>query len=369
MKKTIKTLLIVLVILVMVAACRAKPEEEQVSELAGEPTALPQVDRTHKMSVLVHDSFAVSEAVIFAFEEANDVNVSFIKAGDAGAALNRAILTKDAPIADVFYGVDNTFLSRAIEEDLFEAYDSPLLADIDDRLKQAPNNEALPVDFGDVCLNYDKAILNEDNIPVPTGFESLTNEMYRDMLVVQNPATSSTGLAFLLATIDYFGEDGYLDYWRALQSYGLLVVNDWETAYYGHFSRYAGEQSGRPIVVSYATSPAAELIFSPEPLEEAPTAAVLTRGTCFRQIEFVGILKGTQQRELAEKFVDFMLDEPFQNDIAPQMFMMPVNNRVPTPLIYDDIEGMPLFPVLMDPDLIAEKRDAWIEEWTEAVLR
>lgn len=376
MKKHIEPLLLVILLLAMVmVACTKEqqptPEGDTIVDVKPEDIIEESQgsEEPEELVVMTHDSFAISEDVMKAFEEEHGVKVSILKAGDTGSALNRAILSKDAPIADVFYGVDNTFLSRALQEEIFEPYDSLMLASIDDKYKLAPNNEVLPVDYGDVCINYDRAVFNENGVPVPTGFESLTNPMYKDMLVVENPATSSPGLAFMLATIAYFGEDGYLDYWEQLRNNGVLVVNDWESAYYGSFSPYAGIESGRPLVVSYATSPAAEVIFSAEELEESPTGGMTANGTCFRQIEFVGILKGTEKRELAELFVDYMLDIAFQTEIPMHMFVYPVNNNVEIPAVFEDHDGIVDDPSTLDPTLISEKRDEWIQAWDETVLR
>ncbi|GIV62980.1 MAG: hypothetical protein KatS3mg045_0319 [Bellilinea sp.] len=212
-----------------------------------------------ELRVLTHDSFAASEEVIRAFEQENNAKLTFLPSGDTGSALNQAILTKNAPLADVFYGVDNTFLSRALNEDIFEPYNSPLLAQIEDAFKLDPQNRALPVDYGDVCINYDKAYFAEKGLPLPQSLADLTKAEYKGLLVVENPATSSPGLAFLMATIAAFGEDGYLDFWRQLKDNGVVVVNDWETAYYTNFSGSSG-RGPQPMVVSYGSSPPAEVI-------------------------------------------------------------------------------------------------------------
>ncbi len=273
---------------------------------------------------MTHDSFAISEGVLAAFEAENNVKVQFFKSGDVGTALNKAILSKDNPLADVFYGVDNTFLSRALDEGIFEAYNSPLLAGIPDEFKLDAENRALPVDYGDVCLNYDKAYFAKNNLQPPVTLDDLLKPEYKSLLVVENPATSSPGLAFLLTTIGNFGDPGYLDYWKKLVQNDVLVVDGWETAYNTEFS---GQQAkgARPIVVSYNSSPAFEVIYAEPPVEQPSTAAIVSPKTCFRQIEFVGILKGNQNRDLAEKWVDFMLSRTFQEDMPLQMFVFPVN--------------------------------------------
>ena len=209
-----------------------------------------------ELTVMTHDSFAISEEVVAAFEEANDVHVTFLASGDTGAALNKAILTRDAPLADVFYGVDNTFLSRALEADIFESYQPLALANVPASFRLDPENRMTPVDYGDVCINYDKAYFAENNLPIPASLEHLLKPEYNGLLAVENPATSSPGLAFLLATVAHFGDPGYLDFWADLRDNGLVVVNDWETAYYANFSASSG-QGPQPLVVSYGSSPPA----------------------------------------------------------------------------------------------------------------
>ena len=332
------------------------------------PAAAQPAQGQETLAVMTHDSFAASEGVIAAFETANNVKLSFIKSGDAGAALNQAILSKDAPIADVFYGVDNTFLSRALEAGIFIPYASPGLAAIPAQFKLDPSNRALPVDYGDVCLNYDKAYFADKNLAVPQTLEDLAKPEYKGLLVVENPATSSPGLSFLLATIAHFGPDKYLDYWKSLRANEVVVVNGWETAYYTNFSGSSGK-GAQPLVVSYGSSPAAEVVFASQPPAEAPTASITGPDTCFRQVEFVGILKGTKKRALAEKFVDFMLSVQFQEDMPLQMFVYPVNPAAKLPEAFQKYAQAPEKPATLPPEEIAKNREAWIQAWTEAVLR
>jgi thiamine transport system substrate-binding protein len=319
------------------------------------------------LTIMTHDSFAVSEEVVKAFEEANNAKLVFLPSGDAGAMLNKAILSKDAPLADLLFGVDNTFLSRALEADIYETYASPELKNIPEKFKLDSSNRALPVDYGDVCINYDKAYFAEKKLPIPQSLEDLTKPEYQNLLVVENPATSSTGLAFLLATIAHYG-DSFTDYWLALRENGVVVVDGWETAYYTNFSASSG-QGPQPMVVSYGTSPAAEVIFAEKHLDEAPTASILGPDTCFRQIEFVGILKGTQNRALAEKFVDFMLSKQFQEDMPLQMFVYPVNPNAALSETFTKYARAPEQPAFLAADEIAARRDEWIQAWTEFVLK
>ncbi|HZD55211.1 MAG TPA: thiamine ABC transporter substrate-binding protein [Anaerolineales bacterium] len=358
----------ILVPALILAACASPAVTSPAPTTAPPPAELPQATagKSETLAVMTHDSFAVSQSVLDQFQNENNITVSFLEAGDTGTALNKAILSKSNPLADVFYGVDNTFLSRALNEGIFEPYDSPVLSQIPDKFKLDPQNQALPVDYGDVCLNYQKSYFQEMKIPHPNGLEDLLKPEYKGLLVVENPATSSPGLAFMLATIGHFGEDNWLDYWKALVENDVTVVNDWTTAYYTEFSQHGGTH---PIVVSYGSSPPFEVIDAEQPVEEPPTVAIVSDTSCFRQIEFVGILKGTQNRALAEKWVDFMLSPTFQEDIPLQMFVFPVNENAKLNETFQKYLAIPEETAQVSPDAIAQNREKWIQEWTETVLR
>ncbi len=332
------------------------------------PAATPTPAGPRTLTVMTHDSFAISEEALKSFEEQNQVKVQFLKAGDTGTALNKAILSKDNPLADVFYGVDNSFLSRALKEGIYQAYASPLLADIPAEFKLDSGNFALPVDYGDVCLNYDKVYFTEKGLTPPQTLDDLLKPQYKSLLVVENPATSSPGLAFLLTTIAVYGKDGYIDYWKGLVENDVKVDNDWELAYYTDFSGSSGK-GPRPMVVSYDSSPAYEVMYAETQVNEAPTAAVVSDNTCFRQIEFVGILNGAKNIDLAQKWVDFMLSPQFQQEMPTQMFVFPVNPKARLEDVFSKYLVLPARTAFISPEDITANREAWLEAWTEAVLR
>lgn len=322
------------------------------------------------LTIMSHDSFNLSTEVITEFEQANNVKLQFLKAGDTGSALNRALLTKANPLADVFFGVDNTFLSRALSADAFEPYAPKGLDQLPTDLKLDDQNRLIPIDYGFVNLNYDRSSELFKDIPEPAQLrlEDLTKPEFKGKVVMENPATSSPGLAFMLATIDYFGQENWLDWWQQMRENDLVVVDGWETAYYTNFSGSSGK-GPQPIVVSYATSPAAEVAFSEGALSEPPTGNILPPKAAFRQIEFAGILKGTKNRALAEKWMDYMISERVQNDIMPQMVIYPALPTASIPEVYQKFAPVPESPAVLDPETIATNRDAWIREWTQTVLR
>ena len=339
-------------------------DDEPVEEDAPDADAAEDPAGT-TVTLLTHDSFDVSEEVLEAFTDETGVEVSVVPLGDAGTALNQAILTRDAPQGDLLFGVDNSFLSRALDEELFVAHDSPALAEVDERFVLDPELGALPVTYGDVCLNHDVEWFAERDLEVPTDLADLTDPAYEGLLAVQNPATSSPGLSFLLATIDRFGEDGYLDFWSDLVDNDVVVTDGWSEAYYDEFSGTGG--GDRPLVVSYASSPPAEVFFADPQPDEAPTGVI--EASCFRQVEFVGILEGAENPAGARLLVDFMLGQRFQEDLPLTMFVFPVNTEAALPEVFEEHAVVPDEPLEIDPAAIGENREAWIEAWTSTVLR
>jgi len=355
-------------LLAFLAACGppATPTEAPTVVESATPSA------PRKLRLMTHDSFDISEDVLSTFEAEHNAQVEVLKAGDAGVVLNQGILSKDNPLADVLYGVDNTLLSRALEAGIFEPYQSAMLREIPDRFELDDQHRALPVDYGDVCLNYAKAWFESEGLEPPSNLEDLTKPGYESLTVVENPATSSPGLAFMLATIGHFGEAvGYswLDYWADLRDNDVLVTDGWSEAYYEQFTYGSGGSGDRPIVVSYASSPPVEVHFSEEPFEEAPTGVVVGDGSCFRQIEFVGVLKNAQNPDLAREWVDFMLSETFQEDIPLHMFVFPTNENAELPDVFVDFAVIPENPVSLDYTAIETNRESWIDAWTETTLR
>jgi thiamine transport system substrate-binding protein len=317
--------------------------------------------------LVTHDSFVVSDDVKRQFETSSGLKLTILQTGDAGAALTKALLTAGNPEGDVFFGVDSNLLSRALDGDLFEPYESPQLEKVDRIYDVDKSHRVSPIDHGEVCLNYDKAWFAERDLPPPQSLQDLTRPEYEGLLVVENPATSSPGLAFMLATIAHYGEDVWKTYWTELRANDVLVVDGWEEAYNARFSGAAGGRGDRPVVVSYASSPPAEVIFrSPRP-KEAPTAIVTD--SCFRQIEFAGVLRGASNGDGARKLVDFMLTRRFQEDVPLSMFVFPVLETAQLPPEFEEFAVIPASPLSLPPSKIEANRDRWIKEWTATVLR
>jgi len=316
------------------------------------------------VTLLTHDSFDVSEEVLAAFEAEQGLEVRVVPLGDAGAALNAVALTADDPGGDVLFGVDSTFLTRALAADVFLPH---LAADLDavDPSFLPPDDRVTPVDFGDVCVNADLAWFADRGLAVPRTLEDLADPAYRGLLVVQNPATSSPGLAFLLGTIERLGEEDAFRYWAELRANDVLVTDGWTDAYYGAFTHAGG--GDRPLVVSYASSPPAEVLFAEEPLDVAPTGVLLD--TCHRQVEYAGVLRGATDVGAARALVDALLSPAFQADLPLTMFVFPVRGDVALPEVFATHAVLPDAPVAMDPARIDAGRETWIARFDAVVLR
>lgn len=326
----------------------------------------PSSSKDGTVTLVAHDSFAVSKPVLRAFERRSGLKVKVLKNGDAGAALNQAILTKGAPLGDAFFGVDNTFLTRALAAGIFVPYTAKGLDRVPRSLQLDPSHRVTPIDDGDVCINFDKGWFTREGVSVPKTLDDLAKPAYKDRLVVENPATSSPGLAFLLATVARYGQSGWQGYWKRLRANGVKVVDGWEQAYNTEFSGAAGK-GAYPLVVSYASSPPAEVYFADPPPAEAPIGTLTD--TCFRQVEFAGVLKGAKHPDAAKQLLDFMLTERFQADVPLQMFVFPARTGTPLPPVFVKFAAVPAHPFTMSPAAIGKHRDEWIRQWTTTVLR
>ncbi len=315
-----------------------------------------------ELTLVTHDSFAVSKGLFDTFTAQTGITVKVLANGDAGQVVSQAVLTKGKPVGDVLFGIDNTLLCRGLVNNVFTPYASPALADVPDTYELDPSHRVSPIDVGDVCLNYSKAAFTGKT--PPKSLDDLTKPELKDAFVTENPETSSPGLAFLLATIAKYGEKGFEDYWKKLRANGVEVTSGWTEAYNESFGAGKGKRS---IVTSYATSPAADLLYADPPVSE-PTIGVVD-DSCFRQIEFAGILAGSKNPAAAAKLVDFLLSPTFQEDIPANMFVFPVNTKAQLPKEFRSSVKLVDKPLTLDPATIEAKRDDWTARWTSAVLR
>lgn len=292
------------------------------------------------LTIVAYDGFTPATGIFDEFTAETGHRVEVVTGGDAGTVVSRAILTAGKPEGDVLWGVDNTLLSRAESADLLISYE--------------------PVDTGDVCINVDDDWFEQRGIAPPTTLDDLLRPAYRGLLVVQDPAVSTPGLAFVLATVARYG-DGWQNYWRALRANGVEVVPDWTTAYTVEFSGSAGN-GPRPLVVSYGSSPPAEVLYSETPITAPPTSVMVD--SCFRQTEYVGVLRGSAHPGAARLLVDFLLGVSFQESMPLSLFVFPVNPEAVLPDLFRNFAVRATSPLQLDPARIAANRDRWIDEWT-----
>jgi thiamine transport system substrate-binding protein len=323
------------------------------------------------VTLVSHDSWAASEGVIAAFEKQSGYKVRVLKDGDAGQAVNKAILTKDNPQGDVFFGVDNTLLSRALDNGLFQPYEakgSDLI--LPEYRADQGKHRVTPIDTGDICVNYDKKYFADHKLDPPRSFDDLIEPRYKNLLVTENASGSSPGLGFLLGTAAKYGDGGWEGYWKKLKANGVKVVDGWEQAYNEEFS---GSSSGRkakgdrPLVVSYASSPPAEVLYADPKPSTAPTG--VAEGTCFRQVEYAGLLSNARNSKGGKALLDFLISKPFQDDMPLNMFVYPVREGAQVPPEFAKYGPQAKDPETMDPAKIADHRDQWVKSWTSLVLK
>ncbi len=341
------------------AACRPGQVPKAISA-----AAVSKADTSGiTLKLVTHDSFAVSDGIFDQFTKDTGIKVKLLSSGDAGTLVSQSILTAGKPVADVLFGIDTTFLCRGTRAGLFTPYAPAALKHVPNAYEQDGDHLVTPIDVGDVCLNYSKAAFPKPGA-APASLNDLTKKAYANDFVTENPETSSPGFAFLLATIAKYGEDGWQDYWKQLRSNGVKVVAGWEEAYEGSFGAGSGDRS---IVTSYATSPVADVVYS-DPARTVPAIGVVA-DACFRQVEFAGVLRGTEHPQAAAKLLDYLLSPRFQEDIPLNMFVEPVNDQAHVPAVFQANRTVVAHPLILSPAEIEAGRDGWTAKWTEIVLR
>ena len=326
-------LLVVSFLVVVASACTSSTPNSSIDATPNEVT------------LLAYDAFTPQEGTFDAFTAATGAKVKVVTGGDSGVLISKAILTAGTPEGDVLWGLDNTLLSRAQKAELLTSYE--------------------PVDTGDICVNYDKQWFASRNIAPPTSLEDLALPAYKNLLVVQDPVASSPGLGFLLGTIAHFGVDNWQNYWKSLKENGVHVSPDWTSAYTIDFSGSSGKGK-YPLVVSYGSSPPAEVLYAEKPIETPPTAVI--ESTCFRQTEYVGALRGTRNPKLAAQLISYLQDVPFQESMPLSLFVFPVNKKATLPDLFTKFAVAPKNPLTLEPADIEKNRDSWLSTWREIIL-
>jgi len=310
--------------------------------------------------VATHDSWAMSKQVLAKFKAETGITVKVRPQGDAGELTNKLVLTKDSPLADGVYGIDNTFASRAVDEGILTPYAVKGLPSSANqfRLTGDGKNDLTPVDYGDVCVNVDDSWFAEKKLAPPKTLDDLTKPAYKDLFVAPGAATSSPGLAFLLTTIAAYG-DQWPDYWTRLMANGAKLDQSWTDAYEVDFTA-GGGKGDRPLVTSYSSSPPFTI---PGGTTQPTTHALL--GTCFRQVEYAGVLKGSKNPKGMQEFIDFMLGRKFQAALPDNMYVYPVDRSVQLPKAWAKFAQVAPKPYSVAPAEITRNRTEWLRQWRD----
>ena len=342
----------------------AAPAASGTPAVASSPAA-PSGPTTVRL--LTHDSFVVSEDLLQAFTERTGITIEVVQGGDAGTMTAGAVLAAGSPTADVIYGVDNTLVSKAVDAGVFAPYSPADLSSVIPSLRgDTAGGMVTPIDYGDVCVNVDATWFADQGIAAPSTLDDLVKPEYRGLLVTQDPATSSPGLAFLLATIDRYGADGWTDYWAKLRANDVLIAPGWTEAYEGHYT--AGGGTDRPIVVSYATSPPAEIVYADDPKPTKPRTTVMTDG-CYRQVEYAGVLAGTPNEAAAQQVVDWLLSPEVQADVPLSMFVFPAREATPLPEVFTAFAATVPSPASLASSEVSASLPDWLATWDEVMGR
>lgn len=311
------------------------------------------------LRLAVHQSFNLPQTELDMFERQNNVKLNVIKMGGANEMLNRLILTRAHPIADVVYGLDNGNIMKAHHFDVLapnQPASQPAVVNLP---------YALPIDYGYVNINYDKAWFERHNLPLPTSLNDLTLPKYKNLLALPNPATSMVGLDFLMANIGFLGEEGTFEWWHKMRLNGVKVSRSWNDSYYTDFTLNGGS---RPMVVSYASSPAAEIYYGKGKYRKPPTGNLLFDGGVFLQVEGAAVINRTPQPQLAAKLVQFLQSQRVQAAIPTSMWVYPAVKGVPVPEVMQQslISYRTKQPSMMD---MLTKQQHWVSRWIKTVLR
>lgn len=369
MKKSLPVLLAVPVLAVSLLLAGCSSGSSGSSDGGGDPVIVNgefvRFPEGTTVRVVAHDSFTVSQSVLDEFTAATGVKVEIVPSGDAVAMTNAAILTSGNPTGDVLFGVDENLLGSAFAADLFSGYTPVRIGDVDPRYVIDADHRVTPIDHGDVCVNFDRAAYAGST--VPWTFDDLAVSANRSRFVTEDPATSTPGLAFMLATIAKFGggddtssNAAWLQYWKSLKANGVQIVDSWDTAYYGTFSGGSGKGT-KPLVTSYASSPPAEVTDTSLPVDQSPTGVITA--TCYRQTEFAGVLRGAKQPRAARAFIEFMLGRSFQADVPGQMYVYPVVTGTPLPDTFAKYTAPVATPLSLPWAQVTANRDRWLTQW------
>jgi len=305
---------------------------------------------SEELTVYVYESLSwIEEGTVQKFEEMNDCEVKVVKLGDAGNVLTRLVLERKNPRADVVIGLDQSLAAKAVEEDLLIPYKPENIENIkDEALIFDPEYYVIPYDYGAIAIIYDPEKIHEEL----ESFEDLTK--FKNSLIIQDPRASSTGQAFLLWTIAVY-ENNWKDFWERLMPAILTVSPSWDDS----FAKF--EIGEAPMMVSYATDSA----YSQYYYGSSKYKVFIPKEGAYVQIEGAGIVKGTDNLVLAQKFIEFILTEDFQKGIPLNQWMFSAID-VELPEVYQ-YAVVPEKILTIPAQEISNNLERWLKEW-EALL-
>ena len=306
-----------------------------------------------KLTIYTYDSF-VSEwgpgpSIEKIFEEKHNADVEFVAVDSAATLLNKVILEGDSSKADIVLGLDMNLFDLAEQSELFTTHNINDINNLINLPLKWESNKFVPYNYG-----YFSFVYNEANLATPPkSMDELINST-NARIVIQDPRTSTPGLGLLTWMKALYGDKAG-DEWKKLNKKIISVTKGWTDAYYNFFM--AGEAD---MVLSYTTSPAAHIMFE----ERYDILATTFEEGNYITIEFAGILNNSQNKDLANKFLNFMLSKEFQSVIPSTNIMYPVTNIKDLPEAFDKLD-VPNF-IQMDPKEINKNKEKWIDEWLNA---
>ena len=308
--------------------------------------------RAEKLTIYTYDSF-VSEwgpgpIVEKIFEDKYEIDLQFIAVDSAATLLNKIILEGENTKADLVLGLDMNLFNAAENSELFVSHN---LKNINNKLTLPLNWESdifVPYNYGYFAFVYNNKTLKNP----PLSMEDLINKTDA-RIVIQDPRTSTPGLGLLTWMKALYG-DSAQNKWSQLNKKIISVTKGWTDAYYNFFM--AGEAD---VVLSYSTSPAAHIMYE----ENYDISASTFKEGNYISVEFAGILNSSKNKQMANKFLDFMISDDFQKVIPGTNIMYPVTD-VEMPEAFNKLE-IPEF-LQLDPKDINDNKDTWINEWLNA---
>jgi thiamine transport system substrate-binding protein len=339
MKKVVITFLVVLLIFISFTGCSEKQTVQQM------------------LTIYTYDSFisyGLPDTTNKIFENEYNCKINYVSFGDSEQSLNRLILEKGSSQADIFVGVNIDDLSKALNNDLFISYKPKSIDNIPSEYLLDKSYRLIPFDGPDsIAIIYDSDKIKNP----PKSFQDLLKSEYAKKLILEDPRTSGPGMSFLLWTIAVYGQDGFIDYWKKLNSTIFQIYPGWDAAF------TAFTKGEAPMMLSYDTDPA--YFYNQD--KTTRYKAVIPEEGGWMYLEFAGIVKGTKHEKLAQEYINFMLSENFQKEIPSNQWMFPIVKGTPLPVYYNYAVKADKY-LTIPYQTIADNYESWLKMWIEKFI-